>query len=1763
MSNIVDLFIGSAAAADLSDAPALGEVAATEGGNFVDSFLTSGGRQPPPPRRVIDHALEQNPDEITKRRKAAETLGVPTEVVDGDPEFSQRTAQASQILDKLAQAPATARFLQSPGNADISIDSVDQMVAAEIAASRLAPAENMADKGWATRLGEALERGQLVTQLGREGYRAASGTSDPERLKALQERAKALGEDNENDFIGWLSAAAKTVGQQYETMTSTTGIATVLGGAIAGAGMGATAGAVGGPLAALTAAGGALTGGAAGMAAHFARESMEIEGGHAYLEQREMGIPHDVAKWSALGVGIVNAGLEMAGATVLLKPVSDTAKAIFKTGVREAMRSPTVLAAAKRAAGAYGSGIAAEVTTEALQELVNVAGEEVSKLFSEGEFEELKAEDVAARVGDIMVQTFKSSVFLAAPGPAGRFAVERHRIKKAEENQAALDSTVKEVMSSPLAERDPAKAAEAMAEAMDEAGVSDVFIPAERIVELAQAEGVAPYNIFAALNISPEAATEAIERGGDVRIDSRTFAERIGTTGAYATLTDHIRVGEGGLTPAEAKEYAESDLKDQVRQHEEDSVIVLPEIKVEIKVEGQAELTPEETQQLTDAGFSAEEMAALGVDDARALLTDPDAVEVETVAEAVTGPVQGPVYIAEEQMGLRALFRTAAEAGMTQTEYAAYLKAVAARTDQAEKQRRLAIEVQNKREATTAWKAERLVVENEVTETVNNTPVYQALLGIGRDRLDRDAVAATLPPGEKLADWEARLPKLQGRSILAAKSETATIDPDTYAQLHGYPDAVFMLQDFMTSGHPRDAIKAETDRIMLERHGDLNNRIQAAQAAIEYLHSDVGARAIEMEMNAARKAAGLGRTNPRLIKHAARERMAQHKVKDIQPVRYIEAERRAAAKAGKLLRSGQRDAKGKTVDPNATGSGNRGLAARMKFQQLLNFYYAHLAYKEKAQIAKDEAYLRQFTNENKKWVGIDEAYITAIREVLGGYQLGPALSERNKDMRAWKAMFDALDSGTEYVMPPAITNADGKTHYSELTLEQWRGVVEAVKTLYKQGKDYEKFIKAEAAQTRTEAVNAVAAEIRANLTNKAVLEPGLVAERIKQFGRSAVSFLMNDETVARLIDGGKALGTAYQLLVRPFNQAYTEGYLPGQIGYKRREEKAGADLVKLWNHYTRKERSNLQKMINVPGVARPISRQGLIATLLNMGNDYNRQVMIAAGQFTADELQAIQQFASKKDLLFAQKVWDYLESYWQEISDTTYRRDGFRPKKVDAAPMVTQHGTFRGGYYPVMYEGQAGKPPDVNSLMAQLKTGGFVSSHTANGHTKEREGPTKNPVSLLPHSLSFHVKRVIYDLEVGDAIRDTYKVLMDKRLVTAFRDQGQQQLWETLHLNFGDKVTGEIQRSNAAEAALRWARVGFTVSKIGFNLGTVASQPLGIVATMAHVGKTNTMVGLAHYLASPLKMTRMVTQSSGFMQGREDSFNADIAKATRMISEGFVSKKLPARTGEMLMWAAFVGMRKLQKVVDTISWLAAKRDGLTKFDNEAQANEYADRAVARAQGSGNFGDRTAIERGTLSSTIRQSEFVRMFTPLMSYFIAKNNVAIERSAAYRRSLKGKGAVNAFVQTVDFAADMALLFVVEAVVLAWARGQLPEEDDDDKSTLGAIAGEVGASLIAGIPVVREIASVAKGYSGSSIPIADFLARGTKAFMGVAAAALDEDKDFETPAFKEVMNFLGYTLRLPAAQINRVAGLMQRSEDGEEIRPLELVFGPRPLD
>ena len=702
-----------------------------------------------------------------------------------------------------------------------------------------------------------------------------------------------------------------------------------------------------------------------------------------------------------------------------------------------------------------------------------------------------------------------------------------------------------------------------------------------------------------------------------------------------------------------------------------------------------------------------------------------------------------------------------------------------------------------------------------------------------------------------------------------------------------------------------------------------------------------------------------------------------------------------------------------------------------------------------------------------------------------------------------------------------------------MTVEELRGLMDTLQNIDHLGRLKQSLLTARERRDRDAVVSEVVDSIRGNAPPSTAtdVDPNAPGRRRRRAVQNLFAAMANPDTLLRELDGWRDLGPAYRHIKGEIDQAISERWLPMQA-------EAGQALDQLFSVYGRREMRRMSRPRRIPGSQRRISKWGAISLALNQGNVGNRQAVRESRQFTDREIEAVLGMLDRRDWDFVQSVWDHIDSYWPQIEEAQRRRTGVAPAKVAAEPVQTRFGVYRGGYFPLVYDRYQSimaKEDDVNDQAGRLLSGRHLKAQTRRGHTIERTDSGRRPVMLDISVVHRHVNQVVYDLAVGDAVTYASNVLKSQRVRRAFEETDNVETWNTLEIWLQDTAAGETVAADAFSRAARWIRTGFTVSVLGWNVQTALIQPTGYLQTMAQLGQRYAYHGARALFTRPWVGPRSVfaevQRQSEFMRHRTQTFSRDIWDTARDAKGGVVP--------DWVVRSGFYMMIQTQKVVDTATWLGAYRKGLDQFNgNEEQARLLADRMVARAQASGIFSDRSAIERGSLSRGTRQSEGVRMLTALTSYMIAKGNVAYERTR--RADLRDP------VEFVKWTADMMLLFTAEFLLIAAMRGSWPDEEDDETFAEFALRGTAN-SILSTIPVVRDFASEAEGFRGGG-PYS--------ALLDAFGSSLDQVGQGEIDsAMVESLNRLGGILfHYPSAQTNRAIDALWRDAEGEDVLPIE---------
>lgn len=412
------------------------------------------------------------------------------------------------------EAPAASRFLSKPENMLFARNDVDALTETEGLIGTAVRAH---------RAGAA--QAELSQLLGRV---AAYNDDSPEtaaRIEELRREVEALGDAPDSGFANWLWSAVNQL-PQWERQWRSGGGYGAAAGAAAGAAMALKAGAlVPFPEEVATVPAAMLWGGSHGFAAGALKASFEMEAGAAYDEFRSVpGVEDAAARTAAVVSGVINSGLDVAGASAFAAsfPGGKAAlnKMLGREALKEALADPTVAASLAAFGRRYVRGLTLETAQEMVQEVVNVLVGRGLRGYSGVEQEPL-SED-AARVAETGIESFKAFSLVMLPGPALGL---RNNLRRARNASMTAESFAKaaEVMDrTEVKNLAPSVAERYVREAIAGTGRETSYVPASKVVELYQSSDLEELRetFPEVLGVTEAESIKAMEDGIDIEIDS-------------------------------------------------------------------------------------------------------------------------------------------------------------------------------------------------------------------------------------------------------------------------------------------------------------------------------------------------------------------------------------------------------------------------------------------------------------------------------------------------------------------------------------------------------------------------------------------------------------------------------------------------------------------------------------------------------------------------------------------------------------------------------------------------------------------------------------------------------------------------------------------------------------------------------------------------------------------------------------------------------------------------------------------------------------------------------------------------------------------------------------------------------------------------------------------------------------------------------------------------------------------------------------------
>jgi hypothetical protein len=953
------------------------------------------------------------------------------------------------------------------------------------------------------------------------------------------------------------------------------------------------------------------------------------------------------------------------------------------------------------------------------------------------------------------------------------------------------------------------------------------------------------------------------------------------------------------------------------------------------------------------------------------------------------------------------------------------------------------------------------------------------------------------------------------------------VDADVLAESFGFSSGDELVRALAEAEPPRAMIEALTDQRMLERHGDIASKPALERAAEEAIHNEVRARVIATELRALTQAETVrapgasGRSTVNAMAQAAKNFAAQviarQKIKDLRPKQYAAAEARSAKLAIQSL-------------------GNTEEAAMHKRNQLVNNYAARAAMDAQAEVTRAAKYL-----ERVQRADLPAEYREQIEAILDRFDIKRSTTlkkiEKRKSLLQW--VESQREIGIEPVLPEGMLDEARRVSVKDLTVEEFRGMVDTVKMIEHLGRLKDKLLTAKDQRAfsavKQELIDSIALHGKGRTadTRTPTTTAGVWFDKVKGFGANHIKVA----TWARIMDGGKDGGPMWERFIRGANEAGDRETTMRAEATKRLSEIMAPVL----------KGRNLRKKAFYPSLKGSYTRESVLTMALNTGNASNLQRLLGGEGWTMQQLQPVLDTVTAEEWKAVQAVWDQFESYRPMIAAKERRVSGKEPDWIEATPVPTKTaGTLRGGYYPVKYDPAASvraeEHADAEEATQQMK-GAYGAATTRRSFTKTRvEEVVGRPLLYTLQGMYGGINDVIHDLAWHEWLIDTNRLLKSRSLDTAIRSTYGPQVVRQFKSWRDAVAVGDSKSQDALDSALNRLRQGVSISGLGFNLMSAMMQPLGLTQSIVRVGGKWIGKGVMQYIGAPREKTREANEKSEFMQNR---------MRTRFRELNELRNRVDGQTAarEKVNASAYVLMMRFQQVVDVPTWHGAYEKAIAQGRDEEGAIALADQAVIDAQGGGQMKDLAAIERGGAGA--------KLFTVFYSFMNTALNLGVAQGMTNKSAAKT-------------AADMALLYVAPAVLGILLKDALTpgdaddedEDEDEDDSLLKKLAAEQIGFLFGLFVVGREFGEAAKTMSGTSDRPRDYAGpAGLRVLTDIYSLGKQINQgEFDDSFRKSAINVTGGLFGLPAAQINRTITGGKALSEGKTENPAALLLGFR---
>ena len=1009
-----------------------------------------------------------------------------------------------------------------------------------------------------------------------------------------------------------------------------------------------------------------------------------------------------------------------------------------------------------------------------------------------------------------------------------------------------------------------------------------------------------------------------------------------------------------------------------------------------------------------------------------------------------------------------------------------------------------------------------------------------------------------------------------------------------------------MVQGLLDGARKDERIEEETTRRCIEKYSENFTQAGIDAQITEALQNEARARFVATEFKyLAGSPAGISQ---RMINEAAKRSaelmLANMPVYNVNPRNFVAMQARASRKAYEAL-----------------ASGDKGRAAAYKRQQLMYLQAALQALDVDKQLDRFERIRKKTFSADKKLAKTyDLDVLNILRAVFNIEGFGKTKPE-DVDLLAVEKTINAFEeiARPTYEMLDGIfkryRELQGGRGYSTLTYGDFLALAEDVNMLFAISRQWKETTREAKAEAREQAAKELISQMSTqNLTYHSVgqTEATTAYEKFKQDGLLSLgSALVRVEAWCNKMDTGNKNHPFRTYIYDPVAQATAK--------FRNRNSELQQKLAEMIKPMQKEWLSRTD--IYAPTLNYTFrTKAELIGALLHTGNESNKEKLLLGGRGKGNawaemvednegnkklDTKRWDQFISqcyadgtitKADMDFVQQVWDLLESTKEDAQKAYKDLYGYTFKEIEASPIQTPWGEYRGGYVPATTDKYLVADKATFDEFDQLTKSDSLSQMPVSnpGFTKTRASDYHEPLSFDMAIISNHISSVLRFCYIAPVAQDVAKLLINKDLKERIDSQDPTTMKDMLKPWLKRSYTQDISDGKSGWISKKLNELR-GIAGINIMMGHIVNalqQFTGFSIALTKVSGRNLIDAAGVFARDPRKVTEQITQLSPFMMSRLNDrameFQSQVYKISStqdnrvMKQKGIFNKTVAAKAKyiqpvhDFLMRKGYFLQSFCQIPIDAITWVGAYNQALQKGRTSEEAVLDADSVIRTTMSDFSPENVANVETG--------NALYRSFLVFYNYFNMQFNLLNERFHAdsmEKKLIKRYGM---------YARDALLVVTIPSVVAKLIEAVVfgdPDTGDDDEfgmdDMLRMLASESFKNAVAMAPIAGQFintagASLAKDQKGGAVSDVARFIWGTDPYVGRIMTApaygliegsgkaiqqtveILNDEDVNARSYtRNMLDLLSVVTGLPLGFLKKPLGYMAGVEAGD-IQPAD---------